>query len=49
MFERIVMKIMSVTYIQYVPANLKKNHTVTENNLETEEHRKFWNNNFEQY
>lgn len=24
MFERIVMKIMSVTYVQYVPANLKK-------------------------
>lgn len=39
MFERIFMKNMSVTYIQYVPTHLKKNKTVKENNLKTEENR----------
>lgn len=51
MFERIVLINIQVT--QYVPANssfvLKKNQTVTENNLKRETHRQSWNNNFEQY
>lgn len=44
MFERIVMKNMSVIYLQYVPANFKKNHTSNR-----EEHIRSRNNNFEPY
>lgn len=51
MFERTVLENISVTYIQYLPANFffEKNQTITENNLKREEHRQSWNNNFEHY
>lgn len=49
MFGRNFMKIMSVTYLHYVPTNLKKNHNIKENNLKREEHRRSRNTNFESY
>lgn len=50
MFERIVIKILSLTYIYNMYQLIfEKNHTVTENNLKREGNQQSWNNTFEQY